>query len=444
MRALPGGPAAAGAAVGQGEAVQLGLHRPDRAGGAGGRLQAQAGLCLALVRHDVHVAWRLQGLPAVQLRVGPRRQAGNAQGLLDTPAQRQQARGQPERGGVEVAPPVVVAHACGDDLVAGRLGHAVQARQAARVAAVQRGPCLAGERVARQALDGPLAGPGRFEVADLDIEPRAAAGAQARRQGQVMLGRDVPVVRHAHLEAALAAEAQLGGQPARLALVGHREAQHRQREHGHPQEAQARVARHRLVGLQVHAQIAGRQQPVRVGRSVARAAGVVGRRRAQAGAALEVDALGAAAGLAARELVARLVEVPLEGLHLHLGGRAAVDVALLRDDHPALGARALAGAVVAQAVGADRQAAASQLDAAFGPGLPPGRARDRVGLDAHRQVPILRPGRADADRGDDPGQAPEGLPGRASRACEGDGREWHVRRGWGAGRGARSVLGGGS
>ncbi|HXS31286.1 MAG TPA: hypothetical protein VN755_10670, partial [Steroidobacteraceae bacterium] len=99
----------------------------------------------------------------------------------------------------------------------------------------------------------------------------------------------------------------------------------------------------------------------------------------------EVDALGATAGAGGGEEILGLQEKAFEALQAQVQLRAGEPIACVgRDPHMAIGTDAVFDAVVAQRIGADRDAAALQLHIALGNRIQVGPAADLLGPQRHR------------------------------------------------------------
>ncbi len=327
--------------------VQVRDQRAGRARGGRGRGRVDGAL-------DV-----LQHLPAH--RAGVRRPVAQWPAGLDV--RQQQARREGGQVAREVLPVVVVGHT----------QHAhVEPRvvdQRGLVAPAERIARAAGEPVVGHRLQVGHAAVACLEVAELGAERHAALHADARRESGVAVRRDVPVVRHRGLEAALVVEIDGRGQPARLARIGEREAEHRRTQDRHPHEAQDRAFGDTFVGLEVHAHAVGGEQPRRPAAAVGWAARVGGADRDRTLVVDEVDALGRAAGAGAAEEVCRLQKEAFEALHPQLQLGAGVDVAVLVDAHMAACDGQVFRLVVAEAIGAQDETAAAEFRVAFGDGL---------------------------------------------------------------------------
>ena len=79
------------------------------------------------------------------------------------------------------------------------------------------------------------------QVAKLGLELQAAAGQQARRNGRIVIRRDIPVDRQSNLVAAAAHAANLRRQESRLARIADRKRDIGQVQYGNALETQAHV-----------------------------------------------------------------------------------------------------------------------------------------------------------------------------------------------------------
>ena len=364
----------------QREAVQLRFRCKFEAAAEPGE-HARAELRRALVRRDdercrIGVAQHLPALhAAIQAPV-----AGRAiEALLPHEILRQQARRQAFEHTRKVLPVRVVGRARVAQLHVGSGQRLVLMAQSQGVA-VAAGHAIAGQQVqvGRTAVR-------RIEIAELAVEGNAAPRQDAGREGGVALRRDVPVVRQREFEAALAVEVDAWRQPAGLARVGERKAEHRRAQDRHAEKAQHGAFGDAFVGLEVELDPRGLEQPVGAARVVGRAARVGGADRLRALLVDEVDALGAPACARARKEIGRVEEVALEALHAQLQLAAGVDVSVAADAHVAACAREVIGMFVAQLIGADDHAAAAKLGVAAGHGLEVGAAADFVGTQNDRQ-----------------------------------------------------------
>ena len=383
MQAPTGRQHGRGRAVRPGEAVGLGLECATQAPGQG-RRQAQAQLRTALVGRDDQVldGIALQHLPMLQPGIGGEQAGPGVDLALDMAVLGQQARAGRGHQVRKVLPVVVVRHPLGLHAVAQPGADAAVGVDLPGVARA------AGAAVVRQQVQLQAAGMARLQIAELAGHRHATAGHHDRRDGRVAVGRDVPVIGHAGLEATAAVEPDAGRQPAALAVVRQRKAQHRQREDGHAQKLQHRAFGDALVGVEVELDAVGAQQPVGHQVLVARAAGVGGLLGAQPRAVREVDPRGAPARAQALELEHRLQKETLESLHVQLQLGAAVAHAVAADQHLATGDGQVIDAVVGQALGADHRAGAAELDVALGHRVGVGAHAQRVGAQDHR--PLVR------------------------------------------------------
>ena len=344
-----------GQVVGIGEAVELALEadfeaRPDAP------RDARAHLRHALVGRIDRRVQALQQLPLLHPCVrGP-----VAERAAEQQVRQQQARREAGQGARKVFPVVVVGHVQRAQLQA-RLP-----RQVAVVAQVQRVTGAAGGAVVGQQVQAGRAAVARLEVAELARQPRAAPAADDGRQRGIALRRDVPVIRHRHLQAALAVGVDVGWQPARLARVGERKTEHRRSQDRHPHETQHGTFGDAFVGLEIELDAVGAEQPRRPAGAVGRAARIGGPCGKRALLAQEIEPLGHTARTDLPEVVGRVLEEAFETLHLELQFGPAVDVAVAADAHVAQGSSQVVGLVVAQAVGPDHRAATAKFGVAFG------------------------------------------------------------------------------
>ena len=278
---------------------------------------------------------------------------------------------------------------------------------------------VTGDLVVRQPVHAQRALGGRLQVAELAVQPGTASCAQARRQRGVAVGRDVPVPGHRQHQAAAVVDVDRRRQPARLARVAQGEAQRRQRQDGRAQEAQHGAFGNAFIGIQVDGHAVGAQHPGRLGAgaAAARATGVAGVDGARAGIAEKVDAVGTATGPQRQELELGLQEKALEALHRDFQPRPAVLGAVAVHAHMAGGAGQVARRVVGQAVGADDQAAAAELDHAFGYRFQVGLAADALCLQHDGQLARSLGARQRHEAG--AGFQGGGRSGRGRRQCRG-------------------------
>ena len=414
------------AVLGIGEVVGLGLQVQLEAV-PGLAHETHADLRCALVRR-FDAAGRigvLQHLPALPARIrGPVAEAAH-----ELHVRAQQAR----RDALDLAREVLPVRIVRDPQHARRQGRGIAdlavLREVERIARTLREP------VVGQQVQVELAVVARQQVAHFAGQARSAARAPRGRERRIQVRRDIPVVRHRKLQAALAVQVDARRQPARLARIGERKAERRRREDRHAQEAQYRTLGNALVGLEIESHLACRQHPGGSGFAVGSTAGVgrIGGRRAIG--AEEVDALCRAAARGAREVVGRLEKVAFVALDLHLQRVADVAVAALVDTHVAGGAGGLAGRVVAQAIGADAQRAAAEFGHPFGHRLGVGTTTQGLRFQKDRQrrsglaARWWREARRDAQ--DDAGRGVGGsrlCAGRAERGQSGDARDQPARK----------------
>jgi hypothetical protein len=227
----------------------------------------------------------------------------------------------------------------------------------------------------------------RLQIAKLSVKTRAAAQAVGGGESGIAVRRDVPVVGDRRLEAAAAVEADARWQEARFSLVVEGKAHRRRGKDGHAVEAKHRVLGDAFVDLVVDADARRPQDPHRLAVAVgARATRVGG---VQGNGALIVDELDArrlAAGAGAREAIGRRPEEAFEALDLELQLGTREDVAVTADDDVAGRPGQIVGLVVGQAVGADDDRAAPELDVADRLGVEVGAAVDLAGAQDDRQL----------------------------------------------------------
>ena len=358
-------PVAAAASVagerarGQREAVVFSLDAelPARACGR----QPGTDLRAAFVGRDDRGVRALQHLPAQHAGIDQAFAASDCVGLLDGHAHRQQAHRQAAVGIRKVLPPIVV----GDMQDIGRQPQACA--QVLFMRPLDRLARALGQPVAGQPVQRQGATAVGIEVAKFAVQAQAAARDHARGQRRIAVGCDVPVVGHRELDAAAVVGVDGGRQPARSAGVGQGETQRRQREDRHAQKAQHRAFGKTLVGFQVELDAVGAQQPGRrcLG-LVARAARVLGVRRARSRAVQEVDPVGPSARADHRELELGAQEITFEALHPQLQFRAGVACAVTAHAHLPFRAGEVLRAVVGEPIGANHEAAAAELGVAFG------------------------------------------------------------------------------
>ena len=190
------------------EAVDLALQRQLETA-AQAAAPACAQLRAALVRRrDKRVA-ALQHLPALRARVEQPVAAGQAERPLDAGARGQQARRQAAAAAGKVLPPGVVGHPQRFDAVVRAAG------QRAVLLPLQHVALAVGHAVVGQQAQVQAALQRRLQVAEFGVGTKAAPRDDARRDRRVAVGRDVPVVRHGQLQAALRIEVHAGAAASR-------------------------------------------------------------------------------------------------------------------------------------------------------------------------------------------------------------------------------------
>src|SRR5688572_15443868 len=215
----------------------------------------------------------------------------------------------------------------------------------------------AGARIAElavvgQDLEAQLARVGAIQIARMVLDLQAALGHVNRRDRQVALGRDVPVIRQAELEAALRSLRVVGYEHAAAPPVLQRKGDVWEAEDRHIVEAQPRVLRGALFLFVVELDLGGLQHPVV-------AAGLAGgKARILEKVAIrpeDLQLLGGAARVAlALQKIARLVEDAgvVARAVLHARAEEPVDAAL--QAYAAFSLRAAELGVVAQQVAENR------------------------------------------------------------------------------------------
>ena len=206
----------------------------------------------------------------------------------------------------------------------------------------------------------------RREVAKLGVQAHTAASGKSGREGGVAVGRDVPVIRHGHLQTAFAVQVDGRRQPARFALVGQRKTQRGRRQYGQPKEAQHSAFGNAFIGIEVQPHFVAGQQPRRAARAVGRTAGVGCLCRHGALLAKKLQALGHTARPNTAKKISRVVKKAFKAAQLqrHLG--ATEGVAVAAEFHPTFCLSQVGGLVVTQAVGFDDHTGAAQHRVAFG------------------------------------------------------------------------------
>jgi hypothetical protein len=237
----------------------------------------------------------------------------------------------------------------------------------------------AGLAVLGQVLEPELAGVGTSEITRLALQLVAALAHDDRGKRGVVLGRDVPVVRNAELEAALAGLRVVRRQQAALAPLADREHRVGRGDDGGIEKADPRIDRRALLLLEVHLELARFDAPVLL---LGTAGGVVGVDEAVAPGPEELQALGGSArGALALDQVARAVEHPGVVERVVVQPRAEEAVGAALQAHPALALGAPELAVVAQALAEDAHVVAPDLGVAARAHLEVAHALDGVGFD---------------------------------------------------------------
>ena len=191
-----------------------------------------------------------------------------------------------------------------------------------RQAAVAVGEVVAGEVIR---ADLSLAAFG--QVAVIDAHAEAAAREEEGRQRQVVIGREVVVVRDADLEAALVGVAERREQEAGLARIADRERDHRGVEDRHALEVNPHIAALALLRLLVDLDAGRAHFPVGVAGRAGREADL---RKLELACVVHFERLGRAARRALRQLefrageLARANRVPAAGAALQSQVRRAV------------------------------------------------------------------------------------------------------------------------
>ena len=251
---------------------------------------------------------------------------------------------------------------------------------------------LIAQTVARQHVGTHLALVGRFEVTKLAAQLDAPFGHDGRLQGGVAVGRDVPVVGLGVFESVDAVQPQGGRQQPGLALVRQRKTDVRNGQQRDALEFQhGIVGRAHFFGL-VDVDAVSAQHPVGPPALplLARAGGVGGAVHIGAVAVDEIHTHRLTMGAVAQELVPRIGEKALEGIHAQLQRCAFVHVARAVDTHRPGGANGVVGDGVFHALCADHGVAPAQHGVAFDLGADVGLTRNAVARHKHRQLRARR------------------------------------------------------
>ena len=233
-------------------------------------------------------------------------------------------------------------------------------------------PVTVGEVVARQVVRVDLAATPFGQVAILDADAEAAPRQQERRQRQVVIRREVEVVRHAELEAALVGVPERREQEAGLAPVPDRERDHGREEDRYAFEVDAHVSPLALLRLLVDLDLGSPQFPVRVAGGAGREADL---RQPQRAVTAHLERIRRAARRPLRQLefrageLSRAERVPASGPAFQAQvGRAVLDGAL---DLEALLRRVVGGGIGGDlALALDDGHAAGEFCIAFARHLP--------------------------------------------------------------------------
>ena len=199
-----------------------------------------------------------------------------------------------------------------------------------------------------QIVEAGLAAEARLEVAKLVVELQPAARHQARRNGVVAVGCDVPVERRLDLESGVVAGADERRQEAGLAPTGQGEVHPGRVEDRDVLEVHARIARHAHVGEAIEVHPPDPQVPIVF---ADRAVGVGGPFRAVDVPVHDHQTVGLAAGPELTEVVGRMVDVAGRGVEVVVGPVAGDHVAEPVDTHVAGGGHGILGNRVVQLVG---------------------------------------------------------------------------------------------
>ena len=186
----------------------------------------------------------------------------------------------------------------------------------------REGAAIAAEQgIVRQVFGVDTPGVVGIQIAELAAREYTTVFHEARRDGRVTVGRDIPVKRYAQIEAGLIAVADGGREQAGLALVVEREIDVRQVDERYAFEAHDDVACHADRFALIECDVAGAQLPI----NLAWVAGGVGRTTELSDVGvLAHDGLGLAVGMALRVSVSGFFDLASLGRKIE-ARRLAVD-----------------------------------------------------------------------------------------------------------------------
>ena len=236
------------------------------------------------------------------------------------------------------------------------------------------------------------------QEAEFVAQPQAAPGGELRRDGEVVVGRQVEVIRRSDAQTRARVDGHGGKQEAALAGIVEREHHHRHAQHGVITHLEARIAPVALRAFQVQIQALGLQPPRLV---VGLAAGEAAVDELHEAVADEIDAISLPTHAHGREVVGGGLERSPPRVELQLQARPHHAGSRLLDGDIAGSIDALLLTPVFDAAGLERRADLAQLGIALEHGDRPlrrGLGGHAVGAAEDRQLTVFLRGERQVER----------------------------------------------
>ena len=236
------------------------------------------------------------------------------------------------------------------------------------------------------------------QEAEFVAQPQAAPGGELRRDGKVVVGRQIEVIRRSDAQTRARVDGHGGKQEAALAGIVEREHHHRHAQHGVITHLEARIAPVALRAFQVQIQALGLQSPRLV---VGLAAGEAAVDKLHEAVADEIDAISLPTHAHGRQVVGRGLERSPPRVELQLQARPHHAGSRLLDGDIAGRIDALLLAPVLDAAGLERRADLAQLGIALEDSDRPlrrGLGGHAVGTAEDRQLAVFLRGERQVER----------------------------------------------